>query len=217
MRFEEQLVTLRKSKGMNQEQLAEKIGVSRQAVSKWETADAQPDFTKLIALADVLEVDLDVLCGRTQENLPIGKEKKQGTAKESILRIAITAFLACILFGLGVFVGIFLSHGGAVSSHTVQANVSALKFVRMANSDSVNFHFIPTVVGEGCTYTLYLSDGNSEKAIDVECRDGRCAGKVTLEPHKTYSAKLVISDGKKSYSTTLTSSLRLGQNIVLWE
>ena len=65
MNFSEILIQRRKQLGLSQEALAEKIQVSRQAVSKWETGEAMPDMTKLIALADALEMTLDALCGRT--------------------------------------------------------------------------------------------------------------------------------------------------------
>ena len=51
MNFSENLTRTRKSLGMSQEDLAGRIGVSRQAVSKWETGDAAPDLIKLLALA----------------------------------------------------------------------------------------------------------------------------------------------------------------------
>ena len=70
MEFRDLLVNARKEKGYNQESLAEKIGVSRQAVSKWETGDAQPALSQLIALADALDISLDVLCGRIDPNTP---------------------------------------------------------------------------------------------------------------------------------------------------
>lgn len=66
MEFRDLLVNARKEKGYNQEELAERIGVSRQAVSKWETGDAQPALAQLIALADALDISLDVLCGRAE-------------------------------------------------------------------------------------------------------------------------------------------------------
>ena len=66
MEFRDMLVKARKEKGYNQEELAERIGVSRQAVSKWETGDAQPALAQLIALADALDISLDVLCGRAE-------------------------------------------------------------------------------------------------------------------------------------------------------
>ena len=64
MEFREVLGQLRRERGMNQEQLAEQIGVSRQAVSKWETGEASPDLPNLLALADALDVSLEVLCAR---------------------------------------------------------------------------------------------------------------------------------------------------------
>ncbi len=55
------LVNLRKSFGLSQEHLAAKLGVSRQAVSKWERAESSPDTDNLIALADIYSMSLDEL------------------------------------------------------------------------------------------------------------------------------------------------------------
>lgn len=57
----------RKSLGMTQEQLAERIGVSAQAVSKWENDQSCPDISALPSLADIFGITLDELLGRTQE------------------------------------------------------------------------------------------------------------------------------------------------------
>ncbi|MCM1334360.1 MAG: helix-turn-helix domain-containing protein [Bacteroides sp.] len=64
------LVQLRKEKGLSQEQLAEKIGVSRQAVSKWERSEASPDTDNLIMLARLYSVSLDELL-RTDDEIPL--------------------------------------------------------------------------------------------------------------------------------------------------
>lgn len=63
--FGSRISALRKEKGWTQDNLAEKVGVTYQAVSKWETAQSYPDITLLPLLADVLEVSLDELFGRT--------------------------------------------------------------------------------------------------------------------------------------------------------
>lgn len=55
------LVELRQSLGLSQEALAESLGVSRQAVSKWERAEASPDTDNLIALANLYNISLDAL------------------------------------------------------------------------------------------------------------------------------------------------------------
>lgn len=61
MKLHEKIVLYRKKNGLSQEGLAEKIGVSRQAVSKWETGEALPEVTKLKALADTFNVTVDFL------------------------------------------------------------------------------------------------------------------------------------------------------------
>ena len=61
MKLYEKITLYRKKNGLSQEELAEKIGVSRQAVSKWETGDALPEITKLKALADTFKVTVDFL------------------------------------------------------------------------------------------------------------------------------------------------------------
>ena len=60
------LVKLRKENHLSQEQLAEKIGISRQAVSKWERAEASPDTDNLILLARLYHISLDELL-KTEE------------------------------------------------------------------------------------------------------------------------------------------------------
>ena len=57
----DKLVELRKKSGLSQEELAEKLGVSRQAISKWERAVASPDTDNLIMLARLYGISLDEL------------------------------------------------------------------------------------------------------------------------------------------------------------
>ena len=61
------LVELRKKNGYSQEELAEKLGLSRQAVSKWERAESSPDTDNLICLAKLYNVSLDDLLDTTQD------------------------------------------------------------------------------------------------------------------------------------------------------
>ena len=61
MKFEERLMELRKSKGWSQEQLGDKLGVTRQTVSKWELGMTTPEMEKLAAISDLFEISLDEL------------------------------------------------------------------------------------------------------------------------------------------------------------
>lgn len=61
MAIADRIQQLRKSKGISQEELAEKVGVSRQAVSKWESEQSLPDIEKIILLSDYFEVTTDYI------------------------------------------------------------------------------------------------------------------------------------------------------------
>lgn len=66
----------RKKNGYTQEQIAEKIGVSRQAVAKWERGEALPDIENIIALADVYEVTVDSLVRNVASYSGVAPEKQ---------------------------------------------------------------------------------------------------------------------------------------------
>lgn len=71
--FSENLVQMRKLLSMTQEDLAEKVGVTRQAVAKWESGESLPDLEKSRLLADALGVSLDELVNHEPEdNLGMG-------------------------------------------------------------------------------------------------------------------------------------------------
>lgn len=61
MSIGDRIIELRKQKALSQGQLAEIVGVSRQAVSKWESGQNSPDTIKLIHLADILDTDVEYL------------------------------------------------------------------------------------------------------------------------------------------------------------
>ena len=77
------LKTLRSEKGITQEQLAERINVSRRTVSRWETGSNMPDLDVLIELADFYQVELrEILDGERKG------EKMDQVVKETALKVA---------------------------------------------------------------------------------------------------------------------------------
>ncbi len=66
MDFSEKLIALRKSRNLTQEQLAEKLNVSRQSVSKWESGQVIPDAGKLVEVSKLFDVTLDTLLNPTE-------------------------------------------------------------------------------------------------------------------------------------------------------
>ena len=61
MKLSDKIVRLRKSNGMSQEELADKLGVSRQAISRWEMGTAMPDATNILQLSRLFQVTTDYL------------------------------------------------------------------------------------------------------------------------------------------------------------
>ena len=84
MTLGERIQSKRSALGLSQERLAELVGVSRQAVSKWELSDALPDTDKLIPLARALRITVDELLGNIQEEpyLDVGHELNSETHKK---------------------------------------------------------------------------------------------------------------------------------------
>ena len=73
------LLELRKKHNLSQEELAEKLGVSRQAVSKWERSEASPDTDNLIALAKLYGLSLDELIYGEKEDKGDNKENEENS------------------------------------------------------------------------------------------------------------------------------------------
>ena len=79
MSFSENLIELRKLNGFSQEELADRIGVSRQTLSKYETGESLPDIEKCKQLADVFSVSMDDLISydkNDEENMGYGVPPK---------------------------------------------------------------------------------------------------------------------------------------------
>lgn len=70
MKLHEKIYTCRKKAGLSQEALAEKLGVSRQSVSKWETGESVPEISKLPILANIFNVTTDWLLSESDEYKP---------------------------------------------------------------------------------------------------------------------------------------------------
>lgn len=75
------LAELRKEHGYSQEALADELGVSRQAISKWECGESSPDTDNLIELAKLYKISLDELVG----NKPINKEETHAQEEQEVI------------------------------------------------------------------------------------------------------------------------------------
>jgi transcriptional regulator with XRE-family HTH domain len=89
MKLSDKLVKLRKRNGWSQESLAEKLNVSRQAVSRWENETAQPDASNILILSKLFGVTADYLLNDEYESdfdVPVVKQTKSD-AKDKIKKV----------------------------------------------------------------------------------------------------------------------------------
>jgi len=110
MNMADRIQYLRKLKGISQEQLADMVGVSRQAVSKWESEQSSPDLDKIITLSEYFEVTTDYILKGIE---PVADEnKKSAEIASKVLFIASTAFIA---------IGLLCAFGGWYEEQTMDA------------------------------------------------------------------------------------------------
>lgn len=88
MTMGQRIAQRRKQLGLSQEALADAVGVSRQAVSKWELDEAQPDAAKIVLLAKTLELTTDeLLLGETEEERPTAQAVPSAPRPDHIGRL----------------------------------------------------------------------------------------------------------------------------------
>ena len=95
MEFKDILINLRTNKDLKQYELANMLGISRQAVSKWEVGLCKPDLDNFIKLASLFNVSLDYLAGNKYNNQLINYKKINKLKKLNLLNII---FISIVLF-----------------------------------------------------------------------------------------------------------------------
>ncbi|MGI6462324.1 MAG: helix-turn-helix domain-containing protein [Candidatus Scatomorpha sp.] len=110
MNMADRIQYLRKTKGISQEALADKVGVSRQAVSKWESEQSIPDLEKIIIMSDLFGVTTDYILKGIEP--AADKEQKGRELASKALYVASTAF---------VFIGLFAAFGSWHEEQTMEA------------------------------------------------------------------------------------------------
>ena len=112
MTLADRIQHLRKAKGISQEELADQIGVSRQAVSKWESGQSSPDLEKIILLSDFFDVATDYLL-KGMEPLPKENPKSKDKPNANLFSIVGTA-----LNFMGLIVAAMVWHEEQVATAT---------------------------------------------------------------------------------------------------
>lgn len=114
MKLQEKIYDCRKKAGLSQEALAERLGVSRQAISKWETGDSEPEISKLRLLAAAFGVTTDWLLTEDEPEEEKNADPKSAAPAPSANWVdSIPGVLGKLLRRYGWLVGVEIAIGGA--------------------------------------------------------------------------------------------------------
>lgn len=107
MKLSDKIVGLRKSKGMSQEELAEKLNISRQAISRWEMGSAMPDATNILQISKLFGVTTDYLLNDDYESdndLPKIKEIKEDNSKQILIFLVTLEVMILLIQFMATFI-----------------------------------------------------------------------------------------------------------------
>ena len=127
MALGQNILNLRKKNGLSQEQLGEKVNVTRQTISNWELQETAPNPDQLKLLSKALNVSVDDLLDNDIQNVVLSKvkvtEKQIGTIKK-ILKGIIIGFITILVIDIIAFIICFFGHYGPFEENKSESEVS---------------------------------------------------------------------------------------------
>lgn len=235
MDFHENLTRARRSCGITQEELAAKLNVSRQAVSKWETGESLPDLYKLAALAAALGTTTDALCGferiapeapagseapAAPESVPAPDERKQIAHLRAALGIllaaciVLTALTARALVRERTYAELLRASEEAVPlPDTVEVSGLALR----SENGTLVVSFVPNLTGDGISWTVDVAPKSDDLTVTTTLEGGICTARIASLSHTapaTLSA--TVTNGKDSRSLCLATQVNVSKSQVSW-
>ena len=207
MKFNEILIRERKARGFSQEDLAAKVNVSRQAISKWETGDAMPDLNNLLLLADALDISLDSLCGReTAAPNPAVTPAAKKKAYLWLLLIPLAA-LTVILSLIYANRNIVPAEESSLDSIPTELTVTGLNFTPAGNDD-LEYEFTPNISGEDLTYSITFNGSFGSYTFDTPCIGGVCTGIADFGGYNnSMTVTVSVTDGVSSRDLAVAMNL----------
>ena len=198
----EKIVRLRKQVGWSQEDLAEKMDVSRQSVSKWESTNSIPDLNKIIKLADLFEVSTDYLLKDEIET----SESVGGNSDGNTIQISLEQAMKYVNYKIKesqlIAKGVFLTVGSPIPLITLLAMVKSgqLDFSQ-GLATAIGVLLILVMISIGVSFFIRTNQfENDVETIDNERFElsygVHSAFKEKLQKYRsTYNLKLSISIG----------------------
>ena len=137
MKLSDKIIGLRKSNGMSQEDLAEKLDVSRQAISRWESGTAMPDANNILQLSKLFGVTTDYLLNddyQSDNDLPKVKEVQNDNLGQIMVylvtlevMVLLIQFMTTVFFGFLSFLPFVAAIGGFEYAYQKKASSATEK------------------------------------------------------------------------------------------
>lgn len=127
MALGQNILKLRKKTGLSQEELAEKVGVTRQTISNWELEETAPNPNQLKLLSKTLNVSVDDLIDNDLQNVVLSKLKiteKQTKTIKKILKVFLIGFITLLIIDIIAFIICFTNKVGPFSESKSDNNIS---------------------------------------------------------------------------------------------
>ena len=165
--YNEKLYEIRKSKGLSQEELADKINVSRQTIYAWESGKSIPDTVNIAKLCEVLEIEPDVMTSalKTKEK----KENNSNFRKLKIIIIVVILFVAILFLISSIYKAIILSNLNKKLSDLENISNYYYKITEFKSKGKDVYDLITTeVFYKDGKLKMITSDGNTRGVIVVD-------------------------------------------------
>lgn len=141
VKLNEKIVSLRKKKGLSQQELAEALDVSRQAVSRWEVGTSLPSMENLLALSKLFETPVDELTSAAELlDLPEHGSEKAGEGKKASRfkgRSRLLGFVLAVVVISGILTATYLGQSKMKSADQNTVKFEGLEEERISDSNAV--------------------------------------------------------------------------------
>lgn len=165
MNIGDKLVELRKKKGLSQEELAEKLDVTRQTISKWELNETSPNINQAKEISRLFNVSLDELAQNNISDILINKMNKN----DKRLKVIMSFNIVMLILLLFIFITIFFTVAMSLDYFSVSPTGQGIEFSCFNSDNSVQYDYainmdiegnIISVQGEEVIDFSIYSDGN---------------------------------------------------------
>lgn len=205
MELYEKLYELRRASGMSQEELAEKLGVSRQAVSKWESGATQPELSKLIELSKLYSVSVDELLSlehakpeQDAAESPVQSNAEKAPAEKLSFRDfciqhkKIIGGAAVAAMALAALIAVGVHYNNRINSLSMQVNDLRSQLYNVQNNLSNQIAGISNNVSDILARESSLISQYSYEVKSVNLKKQECTLAFSLLP-KTISENTIVN------------------------